>query len=158
MYCYRGHTEGLLVAILTQSNEAQLLATLTPHRLQRYLQSSQGNVSQALKLYVANAHVAAALLPDLHFLEIALRNKIDAKLFETFGSNWASEAGFMRHLSAPDQQFLQKQRTKYSSIGLVANLSFGFWISLFDKRYTHTLWIPHLRKIFLQHPSKIVQI
>jgi hypothetical protein len=102
--------------------------------------------------------VAAALLPDLHFLEIAFRNKIDAKLSEAFGSNWASEAGFMRHLSAPDQQFLQKQRTKYSSIGLIANLSFGFWISLFDRRYTHTLWIPHLRKIFLRHLSQIVQI
>jgi hypothetical protein len=40
------------MAILTQSIETQLLATLTLYRLERYLQASQGNTPQALKLYV----------------------------------------------------------------------------------------------------------
>jgi hypothetical protein len=153
MYKYRGHTEGLLMTILTQHQQNQLLATLTQPRMRRYLTASKGKQAFAFKLYAINAQVAAALLFDLHFVEITLRNKIDACLTASYGPNWANHAPFLALLSQPDRQFLQKQTAKYSGANLICNLSFGFWISLFDRRYTHTLWVPHLRKIFTAHKA-----
>ena len=134
--------------ILTQHELNKLLATLTPPRMQRYLQACKGDTSLALKLYITNVQVAAALLSDLHFVEVALRNKIDASLSASFGIRWTRDAKFLAQLTSTDRQFLQKQNAKYSGASLIANLSFGFWISLLDRRYTHQLWIPYLRKIF----------
>jgi hypothetical protein len=85
---------------------------------------------------------------DLHFVEIALRNKIDECLSASFGLNWVNEERFLAQLTHRDRQFLQKQNVKYCGASLIANLSFGFWISLLDRRYTHQLWIPYLTKIF----------
>jgi Abi-like protein len=134
--------------ILTQHTQNQILATLTPPRMRRYLDSAKGDAAKALKLYAVNAQVAAALLFDLHFVEVTLRNKIDFCLATSYGTNWASDTRFLALLSQPDRQFLQKHTAKYGGANLVCNLSFGFWISLLDRRYTHTLWVPHLRKIF----------
>jgi hypothetical protein len=51
------------MAVLAQHLQNQVLDTLTP-----------------LRLYGQNSQMAAALLPDLHLLDIALRNKISARL------------------------------------------------------------------------------
>lgn len=135
-------------------------ATLTVPRLSKYLQASNGDLPKALRLYVANARLSAAIMADLHYVEVALRNKFDRELAALFSTtHWFSEAGFTGLLDFKGKQILAKsigtaskgvpqgQLVKPGKV--VAELTFGFWIQLTNKGLTQTLWTPGLYKAFL---------
>ena len=80
---------------LDSSQLQQLVATLTQPRLSKYLRASRNNDHQALRLYVLNTKVSAAFLADLHYVEIALRNKFDGELCAGFGPEWFKDQTFL---------------------------------------------------------------
>lgn len=80
------------------SNEAIIKNSLSSMRLSKYLQAT-GNTSDALKLYLWNSEISAALLPILSLCEVTLRNSIDLALTNIYGRNWAYNEVF--HLSLP---------------------------------------------------------
>ena len=56
----------------------------------------------------------------------------------------------------PEQEAVVKAKRKLKAEAkpetpgrVVAELSFGFWTALTDKRYARSLWVPHLCKAFL---------
>src|SRR4051794_35057942 len=79
----------------------EVVSTLTPPRLSKYMRAAGQDVQQALHLYVLNAKVGAALMVDLHYVEVALRNKFDRELAARFGPSWFTDPGF---LALPDQR------------------------------------------------------
>lgn len=136
----------------------QILATLTHPRLQKYLAHTQNRETDAVRLYLLNARISAAFLVDLHYVEVALRNKFDRELTLGFGPEWFCHDRFAALLDKRAQDILIKARRDAGRTRpkdqplppgkVVAELSFGFWLQLSDARYEHRLWVPYLHKAF----------
>lgn len=136
----------------------QIIGTLTQPRLSKYLNATSGNSHQALRLYVLNTKVSAAFLTDLHYVEVALRNRFDAQLSAGFNATWFSDPTFLPLIDVHGRNILkkaQKDAAKHWPKGLpvppgkvIAELSFGFWHNLTDAGLEHTLWVPYLHKAF----------
>jgi hypothetical protein len=71
-----------------------VIATLTPPRLTKYLVATNNDPHRALRLYALNTRVSAEFLADLHYVEIALRNRFDEQLTLAFGASWSTTLGF----------------------------------------------------------------
>ncbi len=136
----------------------QVIDTLTKQRLDRYLRAMNGQEQQALELYVLNTRISAAFLTDLHYVEIALRNKFDEELAIEFGACWFTAAPFLNMIDQRSQGILQKAQKDVSKHWhrkfavppgkVIAELSFGFWLNLTDPKLEHVLWVPYLYKAF----------
>lgn len=149
---------------LSTLQQQQMIATLTQQRLSKYLAAANGRPSQALRLYVLNAKVSAAFLTDVHYIEVALRNKLDVELVRGFGTpNWFVPGAFTGLLDQRGNVILTKaQRTAAKGRPgntptpagkVIAELTFGFWVALTNPQYEHTLWTPYLHKIFSPNPA-----
>jgi len=143
---------------LDASSQNQVVATLTRPRLSKYLRVTGNKVQHALRLYVINTKVSAAVMTDLHYIEVALRNKFDRELEAKFGSHWFKDAGFLALVDGRSHAILskaQKDAAKHWPKGralppgkVIAELTFGFWLQLTDSKLEHKLWVPYLHKAF----------
>jgi hypothetical protein len=119
-----------------------------------------------LARYLWNIALCEALYPSLHFLEVALRNVVFEAAAATYpfagaAGSWLEQPGILhgdeaRMVRAAGQRL--SRRGKPCEAGrLVAELSFGFWTTLFDVRYeqNRVLW-PRLfaQKIFAHAPRQ----
>lgn len=57
-----------------------LARLLSQPRLEEYKTASGGKLDDALQLYAWNLEVSAAFFESIHYLEVALRNTMDASL------------------------------------------------------------------------------
>ncbi|WP_155846467.1 Abi family protein [Aquaspirillum serpens] len=132
--------------------------TLTRSRLGKYLRVTRNNLQQALRLYVLNAKVSAAVMTDLHYIEIAMRNRFDRELTNQYGISWFNNTQFLNLLNEMTRRILlkaQRNAEKHWPKGIplppgkiIAELTFGFWLRLTDSKLEHTLWVPCLHKAF----------
>jgi len=128
---YDGHT---LVA---------LRSSVSPERLQRYETIAAGDAARALRLYTWNTALSESLYGPIQGLEVTLRNKIHQRLRDQFGTRWYDESRVGLQYAQRDQvlrakQSLQHQGKPLDPPRLIAELSFGFWVGLFGRRYeTH---------------------
>lgn len=135
-----------------------VLKAISPQRFSRYLQASHGDEQKALALYQLNAELGASFWVDLMWLEITLRNSINAELSASFTDHWFQAPAFTDRLGDVPRKFLAQSveasthssasASGYAAGKIIANLTFGFWTGLVSKHYTHSLWIPSLRKMF----------
>lgn len=136
---------------LRQSEEV-VVALLTETRLRPYLQSCDGNIRDALKLYKWNMRLSAACFQTMGILEVFIRNAFDRQL-----RNWAHASGSQSWLDtipvdARGKSDLDRARARANRVGaqgdwhgkVVTELSFGFWRYLASRRYLTSLWIPSL--------------
>lgn len=136
------------------SNEAMIKNSLSSIRLSQYLQKT-GNTSDALKLYLWNSEISAALLPVLSLCEVTLRNSIDLALSNVYGRSWAYNEVF--HLSLPNtkkgfnsrQEIINlSQKYKNAPDQVIAEAKFIFWQTLLTKRHDERIWNTQLSKCF----------
>lgn len=142
---------------LDATNVGFVVSTLTRSRLSKYLLATGNNPQQALRLYVLNSQVSAALMIDLHYIEVALRNKFDEELTKKFGPTWFHDQNFLALVDGRSRAILlkaQKDAARHHKGcaplpgKVIAELTFGFWLQLTDSRLEHTLWVPCLHKAF----------
>jgi hypothetical protein len=143
---------------LGDKNLDYVASTLTRYRLNKYLSITNNNVRQALRLYILNAKVSAAVMTDLHYVEIALRNKFERELNIKYGNDWFKNKDFLRLINEHNRGVLlkaQKNAAKHWPSGqvlppgkVVAELTFGFWSQLADRKLEHSLWVSCLSKSF----------
>ncbi|CAD2254988.1 Abi family protein [Xanthomonas arboricola] len=139
-----------------------IVETLTPARMGRYLSTAQGNRQEALRLYIFNTKISSAIMADIHFVEVALRNKFDRELTRFFGVRWFSENALLSVVDGRAQSILQKAQRDAGRLfngqpppgKVIAELTLGFWSTLTDRRYEHTLWVPCLHKSFYSQPPR----
>jgi hypothetical protein len=161
------HQYASLLSAFTPPQQQEIICTLTRQRLSKYLQVTQGDEQLALTLYLHNAKLSAAFLTDLHFVEVALRNKFDAQLSLGFGTQlWFASPSFTSLLDPRTLDILQKaqrdaakgRKSAASSGQVITELMFGFWLNLTDRKLEHALWVPILHKAFLPNkPPKRAQ-
>ncbi len=139
---------------------------LSPERFATYVRVCHGDRLLAYKLYRFNAEAAAAMMRDLGYLEVLVRNSYHQVLTEHFGHSpaWVLQANTLfpanTTLTASKQKFNEKMWSEldrvastYCSDGVhvvvgkvVADLSFSFWCGLSDSIYIKTIWSQFLYK------------
>ena len=143
----------------------------------RFLRATQGDTTLAYQLYLDNLRLAQAIHPIMGILEVALRNAINEQLTMHFNDpDWIihQKRGFMadrrlrrydpkqkravqntylRDLVVQAEQGIRRIQQPVTAGKIIAELTFGFWTSLFDKvEYRVLQGQPIL--IFTQLPPK----
>lgn len=135
----------------TPSNINDLETSISPERLATYLSKTQNCKENALKLYLRNSELSAAFYFPLQGLEITFRNTLHSAMSQKFGVNWYDTAP-LNHWAktAIDtaKAKVMKDQGHVDTPHILAELPFGFWISLLNKEYHQSLWEPALGKYF----------
>ena len=136
-----------------------LKRALSAERLEPYL---IGSVSGAdpLAWYLWNVCLTEALYPILHGIEVSLRNSLHETIHRDTGdASWMLKGGLLQKREADQvrdsSSRLESRRKGISSGRVVAELSFGFWTSLLDKRYEGVLWPRLLSTAFPEVPRPL---
>lgn len=89
--------------------------------------------------YVENIKFSQFHYPLLHYFEITFRNKINNFYTNNFGANWLisppSILGFDSSIIDHTNNIKNKTRADITNDDIVANLTLGFWVELFNPRY-----------------------
>ena len=167
-----------------QFTYSKFQAIVSLPRIQPYIRVT-GDKHKAIGLYAWNKTVASAFMPLLQAAEISLRNAIQTPAQAKFNNPmWVRP--LVAHLNTPKSQDkykyllgeidkaeskLRRQNKRISIDGIIANLTFGFWVELLtnrfnDPRNNQMLWpaligdvFPNAKhknlKIFHQHYNEI---
>lgn len=94
----------------------------------------------------------------LSILEIALRNALDTYLTIKIGQDWHEDNTFLTPMAQKKikevNDTLKGRKEIDSKEKVIAELNFGFWVSLFQKPYQNYFRIKDLRQIFPNMPPK----
>lgn len=128
-------------------------------RLSPYLVAAETTGIQADVLYLWNLQVSEAFYGSLHCLEICLRNTLHRRLTERYGQvDWWATAPLAQpslvKIDKARQQAVRPNRPHPGPNDIVAELPFGFWASLLNRRYDRHLWVPALHKSFPYYHGK----
>jgi len=135
---------------------------ISEERMAPYLRCHGGDYDRAIFHYRSNIIISESFYPLLAILEVALRNAIDFQLSKHFkDSRWLENAEFVNMVSRFQLDRITEAKTTIISMKKVitpgritAELSFGFWTSLFDTRFEMSLW-KSLRLCFPNCPKQI---
>lgn len=144
----------------TSAMNSALERALSSPRLGRYLRDSNGLLDAALALYERNQRISEAFHRPLQSLEVCLRNYLNERLVAHYGSNW------VHNMSPPFHQpeisrvekakaDLKQKRVPVTQGAVVAELTFGFWVTLLSAHYEPSLWTPHFSKVFRNGGRKL---
>ncbi|TDD69993.1 hypothetical protein E1293_35185 [Actinomadura darangshiensis] len=126
---------------------------LSPARLAPYLAAVDGDLAAAMRLYWWNLDASAAFYGPLHWLEITLRNALHAELCRAHGRrDWWASARLLgdgpRNVAQAKSKLRARGVTRPSADDIVAELTFGFWVSLLSRRADRYFWVPALHRAF----------
>lgn len=140
---------------------AQLIQALSGERLGAYRDRTGGDGLQLFSHYTWNMALSESLYPALQVLEVALRNSIHNAARAHFGcDDWFNDRALVNsshEIAALNKahRTLQRQRRPLDSGRVIAELSFGFWTSLLDRRYEQVLWPRLLKAAFPEMPRRL---
>ncbi|MCC6506095.1 MAG: hypothetical protein IT475_11695 [Aquimonas sp.] len=147
---------------MQESTIQQLLLALSTERLSSYLrQAPQAALdAQHVGRYAWNMLLSESLYPSLQMLEIVLRNTVHNSAKNEFGrDDWFDVPGLLRTNETDAirnaKNVLNRKNRATEPSRIVAELSFGFWTSLLDRRYEQTLWPKMLTSAFPYIPRKL---
>jgi len=140
----------------------QLIQALSAERLNAYRGRLAPTASEreVLGRYAWNMALSESLYPSLQLLEITLRNTIHRAASTEFGqAYWFDSAGVLQHNHERDaiskaKATLTQQHKPLDANRIVAEVNFGFWTSLLDRRYEQTLWPRLLKPAFPHMPRQ----
>jgi hypothetical protein len=137
---------------ISQHVGTALERTISRERLAKYLTASEGDILGAIAIYQENTLLSEAFYTPLQCVEIALRNVLNEGMAARYGDDWLKNG--RAPLDSDALTTIAKLRIgpNDSTGTIVAELSFGFWVSLLGPRYDATLWRDALCKVV--RPSK----
>lgn len=158
------YSKGILVN-QAEVNKEWLEKWLSAPRYASYYKTAK-NDSLAFELYLWNTGLAQAILRDISFFEIALRNAYD-RCISNYGN---SATDWLFDLDSPVRRAIERKnsrgkindanRVNRSQIDklnadfgetndhdkVVSNLMLGFWCHMADRNHERELWIPCIHK------------
>jgi hypothetical protein len=124
-------------------------------RVAPYLRAAVGDGAVAERLYWWSVEISAAFYGPLHCLEATLRNALHGQLSRRYArADWWVRAplspGTMRAIGEARRKCQQRKTRMCGPDDVVAQLSFGFWVSLLSRgvKYDRLLWVPALHRAF----------
>ena len=138
-----------------------VLTVLSKPRFAPYLAAAGGDVAAAVELEWWNLEVATAFVVPLNRLELALRNALHPALCTMYSrADWWRSAPLddngRRKVTAARRALTSPSRVAARADDIVAQLTFGFWISLISGKYHRTLWTPSLHRVFPGAARKVL--
>ena len=136
-----------------------VLKTLSGPRFASYLASTRGQTAAAVQLYWWNLDISAAFHVPLHCVEVTLRNALHDQLCDLHDrADWWE----LKHLNSNGLRKIDEACSALDRLGctrpsaddVVAQLPFGFWVSLLSRTYHQSLWIPALHRAFQGRPVR----
>lgn len=132
-------------------------------RLGRYRAARGGDEIGAAGDYAYNLKLAEAMMPVLNILEISLRNGIHERLTarhkrQDWWKEWSDEPVFrwQNKEIANAIAKLSRRHEPQTADKVIAELTFGFWSSLFNTQLQDILW-KDLRLVFARCPKPLRQ-
>lgn len=137
----------------------ELESIFSAARVGRYKARCHGNERFAMAAYHLNLLLSEALTPFLSTFEIALRNAVHRQLCQHHRRDdwwecWRDDLQFQQQL-----KYISQARRKLTIRNevptpdkIVAELTFGFWSTLFNAEFHASLW-PRIRKAFPHCPK-----
>lgn len=102
--------------------------------------------------YLWNIDVSRSLHPVLHMVEVTFRNQLHNALTGLYGATWYDTPHLLTGKAlakvAEAKSNLARDRKPRDPGRIVAALSFGFWTSLYDKRYQGKIVNRTLQAVF----------
>lgn len=139
---------------------SHLEISLSKERFETYVKFANGDKTQALKLYLWNTNLSAALYSPLQSLEISFRNALHKELTQQYNNNWYDEifhfASYTtkKNINSAKHKIERIENKEITPSRMVSNLTFGFWVGLLgpgpkgENNYDMKLWRPCLYKAF----------
>lgn len=141
-------------------NYSTLERILSNERLAPYLSKHNGDHEKAIQHYKANIKISESFYAGIAILEVGLRNNIDLQLRRKYSTvNWFDSSYFLNDVSNfqidrihDARRAIIKEKKTVTSGKMVAELTFGFWTSLFDSKFERVFW-KDLRLVFPKCPK-----
>jgi len=135
---------------------------MTEIGIKKYISDARFNKYSSFDEYQENLILSKQFYIPLSILEVSLRNAIDSYFVNLYGHNWLlNEAQFLQR-DALEKIFhakakLTERRENITHSKLTAELTLGFWTSLFQKPYDKTMRLQTLKGIFSNLPKQEVK-
>ena len=128
-------------------------------RMGRYYEAHPNDDVMAITHYQSNIELSSSFYACLSVFEVALRNSLNRDLITKFGrDDWYKVIPSTQGLNGLNYYITEAQR-HISNRGeivtapkIVAELTFGFWVSLMNSQYEKVLW-HDLRRAFPYMPK-----
>lgn len=132
---------------------------MNEHVINKYITSIRLNSYGDLESYKSNLLLSKHMYIPLAILEVSIRNAVDAHFSNFYGNGWLiNGASFLQRDAirkvAEAKARIQEREEVLTKEKLVAELSFGFWTSLFQQPYDKNLRFSDLKQIFSHLPKK----
>ncbi len=135
-------------------------------RMSRYYAAYPNDENRAIVHYQANIELSSSFYACLSVFEVALRNALDRELTTLFKrEDWykviASTPGLngLNYYITEAQRHISNRGEIVNASKIVAELTFGFWVSLMNSQYERILWhdlrraFPYLPKVRRQRKN-----
>ncbi len=133
----------------------KIIQSISEERFEPYAKRTK-TPEDALFLYKENIKESKEFYPLLSILEIVLRNKINNSCIEHFDNkNWLSD-NLPKELTNQINDIknkLQNSKKPVTNSRILAELNFGFWTTLFNRKYAKIFWKP-IHRIFINTPKE----
>lgn len=142
-----------LMQLQPQPERNLINENLSFKRLLAYQIDQNELISTTMAQYLWNIELSKALYPLLHLVEVSLRNRLNVFIGNYLkDSEWLLKNNILKEIEkkmvVDAQQKLLKARKIVNNDNLVAELSFGFWTNLIDRRYEQVIWPQLLKPVF----------
>lgn len=163
------------MADLPKIDRAHMEAWLSAPRYGKYLEAAKGNDETAFGLYLWNTGLAQAVLRDVSFFEVALRNAYDRAISSTWngGTHWlfddsspvrrpilrTNKRGQVNDANRLNRNSIDRLRSglreNATADDVISNLTLGFWAHMTDRSHERDLWIPAVHKAWPKGTNRI---
>jgi hypothetical protein len=122
--------------------------------MSKYFAAHPKDDAKAIHLYNCNIEISESFYPLLSMLEVSLRNSVNRELKTKFGTeDWYSHfpntpglVKLMKYITQA-QNHITGRHELVTSSKVVAELTLGFWVQLFNSEFELILW-KDLRRSF----------
>jgi len=130
--------------------------------INKYIGEARFSKYNSIEEYMENISISQNFYTPLSMLEVSLRNAIDSQFKIFYGQNWLlNEAQFLQRDAlekiSQAKSKLKSRNEEVTHHKLTAELTLGFWTSLFQKPYDKTMRLQTLKGIFTNLPDKNIQ-
>lgn len=167
--------ERLAIPNRSKIERVHIEAWLSAPRYAKYLEVANGDLEAAFNLYLWNVGLAQAVLRDVSFFEVALRNAYDRILSSTWNGtcHWlfddsspvrrpilrTNKRGQVNDANRLNRNSIDHLRNRFrgnaTADDVVSNLTLGFWAHMTDRNHERDLWIPAIHKVWPKSINRI---
>lgn len=136
----------------------QLELSISKERLDEYSKILEtSNKKEIFTYYILNSELSKSLYIPIQNLEITLRNNLHNTFTNFYKTDkWYEVEGFLETTEIKKIneviKRLKSSNKEPTSGRVISELNFGFWTTLFSKKYDQKIWSKHIKQIFPNVP------